>query len=417
MLLDAPGDAERRVRLRRMRVVATSLLVVAAIVYLLTLGQDPRSALGFVNTAAEAAMVGALADWFAVTALFRHPMGIPIPHTALVKRRKNDLGRSLQQFVTANFLTEEIFRRRLEQSDLALRLASWLESPAHRHRVLTEVINVARLVVNRVADEDVSMVIEDSVLPRLHKEELAPIAGAFLEGIVEDHSHRGLVDLLVGEVRRWLLEHPDEFQSLVEDRAPKWSPGWMERMVARYVYDQALEWVGEIAANPTHSVRLALDDLLTTLASDLQHDEEVRAKGEALKNRLLSHPHIAVTVGSLWRSIKASLLQAMEDEDSSLWRRCDGWLAEFGARLTADADLRHRLEARLSDLVGFLIERYGDEVAGVISHTVDSWDPTEASKKIELFVGRDLQFIRINGTIVGALAGLVIHTVSVLIVH
>lgn len=191
----------------------------------------------------------------------------------------------------------------------------------------------------------------------------------------------------------------------------------MERMVARYVYDQALQWVDEIAANPEHSVRLALDDLLGTLARDLQHDEEVRAKGEALKDRLLSHPHIPVTVGSLWQSIKASLLQAMQDEDSSLWRRCDGWLAEFGARLTTDARLRRRLEVRVSDIVAFLIDRYGDEVAGVISHTVDSWDATEASKKIELFVGRDLQFIRINGTIVGALAGLVIHTVAVLIAH
>jgi uncharacterized membrane-anchored protein YjiN (DUF445 family) len=417
MSLDAPGDAERRTGLRQMRIVATSLLVVAAIIYLLTLGQEPRGFLGFVNTAAEAAMVGALADWFAVTAIFRHPLGIPIPHTALVKRRKNDLGRSLQQFVTANFLTEEVFRRRLEQSDLALRFASWLKLPRHRHRVLTEVINVARLVINRVADDDISKVIEDSVLPRLQKEELAPIAGAFLEGIVEDHSHRGVVDLLVGEVREWLLDHPDEFQALFEGRAPKWSPAWMERMVARYVYDQALEWVGEIAGNPEHRVRLALDDLLATMANDLQHDEEVRTKGEALKDKLLSHPQIPVTVGSLWQSIKASLLDAMDDEESSLWRRCDGWLAEFGARLGADARLRKRLEVRVSDIVAFLINRYGHEVAGVISHTVDSWDATEASKKIELFVGRDLQFIRINGTIVGALAGLVIHTVSVLIVR
>lgn len=412
---DPVVDEQRRAGLRRMRVVATSLLVLAAIIFLLTLGQPPEGVLGFVNTAAEAAMVGALADWFAVTALFRHPLGIPIPHTALVKRRKNDLGRSLQQFVTSNFLTPAIVRQRLEQSNLGLRLGEWLSEDRNRHRVLTEVFSVAGKGLDRVSDDDVRTIVETSVVPRLTKEELSPVAGKFIEGIVEDQSHHGIVELLVRELDRWVERNPEKITKLIGERAPIWSPPWVDRMVGKWGYEQAQTWVRQIRDNPVHPIRVTLDEMLVDFAQNLQTDEDTRERAEQLKVRLLTHPSLSTTVVQLWESIRGSLLGAMTDEGSSLWRRGDGWLAEFAERLAGDEALRARLEARFNDIVAYLIERYGPELAGVISHTVESWDADEASNKIELFVGRDLQFIRINGTIVGALAGLVIHTVAVLI--
>jgi len=415
MLEDSPEDEIRRKGLRQMRIVATSLLVFAAIVFLLTGGHAPESVLGFVNTAAEAAMVGALADWFAVTALFRHPLGIPIPHTALVKRRKNDLGRSLQQFVTTNFLTEAVVRQRLEHTHTGLRLAEWLSEGRNRHRVISEVVSLARRALGRVGDDDIRTIVEESLLPRLAKEELAPIAGAFLEGIVDDEAHHGLVDLLLRELDLWVERNPERLQKLIGDRAPVWSPIWVDRMVGKWGYEQIQTWITQIREDPGHDIRVALDDLLGDLARDLQEDEHIRERAEALKVRLLTHPSLTDTVISLWGSLRDSLLAAMEDETSSLWRRVDGWIAEFAQHLNDDETFRARLESRFNDVVCYLVQRYGPELAGIISHTVESWDADEASRKIELFVGRDLQFIRINGTIVGALAGLVIHTVAVLI--
>lgn len=412
---DPVVDEQRRAGLRRMRIVATSLLVVAAIIFLVTLGQPPKSVLGFINTAAEAAMVGALADWFAVTALFRHPLGIPIPHTALVKRRKNDLGRSLQQFVTSNFLTPAIVRQRLEQSNLGIRLAEWLSEDDHRHRVLTEVFSVAAKGLDRVTDEDVRAIVETNVVPRLTKEELAPVAGKFIAGIVEDQSHHGIVELLVRELDRWVERNPAKISKLIGERAPVWTPPWVDRVVGKWGYEQAQTWVRQIRDNPVHPIRLTLDELLIDFAQNLQEDDDTRERAEQLKVRLLTHPSLSTTVVELWDSIRASLSGAMTDEGSSLWRRGDGWLAEFAERLATDDELRARLEERFHDIVAYLVERYGPELAGVISYTVESWDADEASNKIELFVGRDLQFIRINGTVVGALAGVVIHTVAVLV--
>ncbi|GAB3624578.1 DUF445 domain-containing protein [Mariniluteicoccus endophyticus] len=415
MLVDAPGDAERREGLRRMRIVATSLLVAAALIWALTLQADPWSPLGFVSAAAEAAMVGALADWFAVTALFRHPLGIPIPHTALIKRRKDELGRSLQQFVTTNFLTEEIFRERFRAAHLGTRLATWLEDEAHRTRVLAELTRIARIALDRVDDDSIRAVVTESVLPRLKREPLSPIAGAFLEGIVADRSHKGLVDLGAGELVSWLERHPEKFQAVVGERAPAWSPGWVDRRVVDWGYKQALQWAMAVRDQPHHPARVALDDMLATLAEDLQNDSSVMKRAEALKERVLDHDSVGATVASLWASVRASLEGAIDERDSSLWTRGDAWLAELGQSLASDEALRTGLEKRVEDVVAFMVTTYGSEIATVISHTVESWDAESASRRIELYVGRDLQFIRINGTVVGALAGLVIHTVGLLL--
>src|SRR5699024_6443213 len=203
-LQESPADARRRAGLRRMRALATGLLVLAALVFLATLRLDHGGVWGFVNTAAEAAMVGALADWFAVTALFRHPLGVPVPHTALVKRRKDELGRSLQEFVAENFLTEEIARERLAAAHVAERLGRWLGQPRSRDRVLTEVSRGGSLALEQVADDDVHDFLSELLLPRLAREPASPILGSLLEGVIEGGSHTGLVDLGIEEAHRWL---------------------------------------------------------------------------------------------------------------------------------------------------------------------------------------------------------------------
>lgn len=414
-LHETPADARRRAALRRMRTVATGLLVLAAVVFLATLRLDHDGVWGFVNTAAEAAMVGALADWFAVTALFRHPLGIPVPHTALVKKRKDELGRNLQEFVTENFLTEEIARDRLATARVAERLGAWLLVPRHRRRVLEEIARGGTRALERVEDQDVHDFLAELLLPRLAQEPVSPILGSLLEGVVDGGNHTGLVDLGIDEVRQWLGDNPHLFKQVVGDKAPWWTPEWVDDKVIDWTYRQALGWLDEMRRDAHHPARVALDDLLQRLASDLQHDSDVMASAEALKERLLAHPQVPTSAVAVWQSLRTSLLGAMAERESYFWSRGDELLTHLGTHLVEDEAWQQRLETHLGEVVAFFVNTYGDELAEVISVTVERWDADEASERIELFVGRDLQFIRINGTVVGALAGLAIHTVAVLL--
>ncbi|HHU11028.1 MAG TPA: DUF445 domain-containing protein [Intrasporangiaceae bacterium] len=400
-----------------MRVVATSFLVLAAVIWIATLRLDQGGVWGYVNFAAKAAMVGGLADWFAVAALFKHPLGLPIPHTALVKKRKGELGRSLEEFVTQNFMTEEIARDRLLAADVPKRLGTWLTTPANRTRAMTEVVRVGKVALARIKDEDVAALLDDFLLPRLAREPISPIAGTLLEGIVEDGVHTGLVDLTLEHLQVWLQDNPDSFATVMGERAPWWSPPWLDGRVIGWTYKQVVEWLEDIRTNTHHPARVAFDDLLRKLSRDLQEDPIVMERAEALKARLLENPQTSISLVSLWGSFKDTLLTAMDDEQSYFHVRGNELLERLADRLIHDDEVRTRIDGHLGDLVGFFVNTYGGELAQVISYTVDSWDAEVASKRIELFVGRDLQFIRINGTIIGALAGIIIHGISQVIGH
>ncbi len=408
-------DAERRRGLRQMRLVALSLLVFAAVVFLATLRVKDEGFWGFVNAGAEASMVGAMADWFAVTALFRHPLGIPIPHTALIPRRKDMLAQSLQDFMGENFLREDIIRDRVLSAQISDRLANWLLEPANARRVVDEASHVTTLGLERMRDEAVAEIVEEAVIPRLREEPISPIAGSLLGEVVRDKAHYGLVDLALGEFHRWLTENPETFARVLAERAPWWAPHQVNDLVITRMHKEALKWVSEIRDNPTHQARIALDDLLADLADDLLHDEATMERAERLKVRILDHPQLMETVLSLWRAFRSALIAALADPEGPLRTRIQSELEKFAQRVVGERDLRDRLDGYVADLAAFAVNRYGTELTAVISHTINRWDGKETASRVELFVGRDLQFIRINGTIVGGLVGVLIHAASVLL--
>jgi len=409
----SPADLVRRRDLRRMRAVALSLLVLAALVFIATRNRD--GAWGFVNTTAEAAMVGALADWFAVTALFRHPLGIPIPHTAIIPTRKDTLGQSLEEFVTGNFLTVDAARERVVAADITRRVGRWLTQEQHSARVITEVAKASSRALVAIKDEDVRGFVEQSLVPRLIHEPLSPVAGHLLESVVQDGAHHGLVDIALVEAHVWLRANEGTVASIVGARAPWWTPAWFDEKVIARLHQEALSWVAEVRDRPNHPARKALDDLLAQFALDLQHDLDTMARAEALKVRVMTHPQTGASAVAVWDAVRKASLGALDDPDGQLRRRGVGALSEFGARLLDDPELRRRVDGHAADSIGFVVSAYGHEIAKVISQTVDRWDGKEAAERIELHVGRDLQFIRINGTIVGGLAGLAIHTLNVLL--
>jgi uncharacterized membrane-anchored protein YjiN (DUF445 family) len=406
-------DAERRAALRRMRTVAVALLLFAAAVYLVTLGDE--GFLGFVNAGAEASMVGAIADWFAVVALFKHPLGVPVPHTALIPKRKEMLGRSLEEFVGENFLHEDVVRQRVLTAQPTLKAAAWLTDERHARRVVDEAANLLTEGLTRVRDEDVGMVVAEAIVPRLLEEPVSPLAGRLLQEVVADGAHHALVDLVLDEAVTWLRENKRTFHDIVVERAPWWAPEVLNERVVRRLHVELLDWLEEIRADPAHRSRVALDRLLATLADDLLHDPETMERAERFKVRVLSHPQVVATATSFWNALRRALIAALADPEGPLRSRSLAEVTAFATRLQGNPALRERLDAYLADLSVFLVDRYGRDLTAVITHTIDAWDGREASARIELHVGKDLQFVRINGTIVGGLVGVLIHTVSVLV--
>nr|WP_179519483.1 DUF445 domain-containing protein [Nocardioides perillae] len=396
-----------------MRTVAVSLLVLAAVVYLLTRGQD--GVWGFVNAGAEASMVGAIADWFAVTALFRHPLGLPVPHTALIPRRKDELGRGLQEFVGENFLQEDIVRDRVAVAQVASRVGRWLAVPAHQQRVVDEASEVVAAGLRRVRDEHVAALVTDALVPRFREEPVAPLAGGLLAEVVRDGTHRGLVDLAVTELHDWLVENPETFAEVLGERAPWWSPPRVNEAVTARIHVEVVRWVADIRDEPQHRARAALDSMLAQLADDLLHDPATQERTERLKERVLDHPQVVATGTSLWNALRRALLGSLEDPHGAVRERALLELRGLARRLADDPALRARLDGLVADAVVFVVGRYGEELTAVITSTIERWDGREAARRIELHVGRDLQFIRINGTVVGGLVGVLIHAVDVLL--
>ena len=315
---DPALDAERRSALRRMRTVAVGLLVLAAVVYLLTLERD--GLLGFVNAGAEAAMVGAIADWFAVVAIFKHPLGIPVPHTALIPRRKEMFGRGLEEFVGENFMSEGVVRSRVLEAQPARGAGDWLAQEENAGRLVREAAYLSRLALERVRDEDIELVVTRVLFPRFREEPVSPLAGSLLAEVVRDGAHHQVVDLLVDEAHRWLSGNADTFYDVVAERAPWWAPEALNEKIIGRLHTELVAWLDDIRADPYHRTRLALDELLNDLADGLLHDPDTIARMERFKERVLAHPQVTATAVSLWNALRRSLLGALAEEDGELAR-------------------------------------------------------------------------------------------------
>ncbi|WP_407924431.1 DUF445 domain-containing protein [Actinokineospora pegani] len=411
-----PGEAEKLRALRTMKLVALSFLLAATVIFLVTvLWTDPPPWVGYVRAAAEAGMVGALADWFAVTALFRRPLGLPIPHTAIIPTKKDVLGDSLGEFVGSNFLSEAVVRERLRRVGVAERLGEWLAKPENADRVTAELSTMVRGAVTVLRDEDVQAVLEQAIVTRVMAVPWGPPMGKLLERVMADGGHHKLVDLVCDQAYEWVKRNEERIQGLVSNRAPSWSPKFVDSLVADKLYDEVLEFAWSVKADGNHPMRLAVDKFLQEFAGQLQTDEKVMRRAEDIKRQVLEHPEVQNVFGSVWATAKKLLLNAAEDPSSELRQRVRSGLQTLGGRLAQDAGVRAKVDGWVEGVAAYLVLNYRDEITTLITDTVQRWDADETARKVELQVGRDLQFIRINGTVVGALAGLVIYTVAQLI--
>lgn len=409
------ADEEKRRGVRRMKTTATALLVLVAGIYALTTWGKHEGAgawTGYVAAAAEAGMVGALADWFAVTALFRHPLGLPIPHTAIIPNKKDQLGASLAQFVGENFLSADVVRARLRALGIGRRIGAWLAEPAHADRVTAELATALRGAITVLRDSDVQAVVGEAITRRADAAEVAPLIGKTLDRVVADGAHHRAVDLVCVRGREWLIAHEASVMDAVQGGAPGWTPRFVDRRIGDRVYKELLRFVTEMRDMPSHPARGAIDRFLKDFATDLQSDTETRGRIERLKSELIARPEVQDIIASAWSSVRSMIISAAEDERSELRLRARASLLGLGRRLATDERLQGKLEGWIEDAAAYVVSTYRGEITSLITDTVKSWNADDTSKKIEAHIGRDLQFIRINGTVVGALAGLLIYTVS-----
>ncbi|MFJ4038254.1 DUF445 domain-containing protein [Microbacterium sp. NPDC090007] len=409
----SPADQERRRALRVMKGVALGALLGMALIFAVSFPfQREVEWLQYVRAAAEGGMVGALADWFAVTALFRHPLGLPIPHTAIIPRRKDEIGRQLGEFVETNFLEGDVVRTKLESTPLSARAGAWLAGPTHAERVAAEGATLATSILTALDDDDVQVLIEDLAREHLLSPDWGPSIGGWLQRVVGSGAHHGAVDLALDNIAVWLGNNRDTFHGLVSRRLPSWVPSMAARLVDDTVYREAVQFVDAVRADPAHQARGAIDGYLARLADNLQHDPATMVRLEEAKAAVFDSPRVRQLAADAWNTAKAGLLRSLGDADSALRRRASAALAEVGERLQRDETLQKRVDGWVIDAAVFVVGRYRHDIASIITDTVERWDAEETTEKIELMVGRDLQYIRLNGTVVGALAGLVIFTVA-----
>lgn len=397
-----------------MKAGATAILVAAAVVYGLTFlsSRGGAGALGYVRAAAEAAMIGGLADWFAVTALFRRPLGLPIPHTALIPARKDALGRSLQDFVGEYFLTPDVLVARIEAAAVPGRVGAWLADADRANRLAAEAGSIAAAALRVIERTELESVVADALRERLEREPVAGRLGALAVPVLAAGGHHALLDVILERLHGWLTASPDALVALVEQLAPEWSPRFLDRVIARRIHAAAARITAEVAADRHHPLRRRLDADLLRVARRVRDDPDSQARLDAAIRRALEYPE---TVRSLRALLEAGreLVAEQLSKDSDLRTRIVSAIRGAGERLQRDARWQRAVDRWATAAVNYVALHFRDEITRVITDTVDRWEGRDAARRIELHIGRDLQFIRINGAVVGAAAGVVIHLATV----
>ena len=410
------ADIERHRALRKMKIVATALLGVVTVVFFVARWQEEsHSWVGYIRAFAEAAMVGALADWFAVSALFRHPLGIPIPHTAIVPHRKDQIGRSLGEFVQTNFLTREVLDERLAGVNVGKRLGDWLADEHNATKAGEGVSDLFRGALEVLDDRDVSSAIETLVERRVRATPVAPLLGRAIDLAMEGGHHQRLLDAVLTGLGGFLDDNKVTFRARLDHESQWWIPESIDDRLFNKIYNAVHGFLADVGTDSDHEVRRSIDVRVVAFVERLRNDPELLAKGEELKVELLAHPDVRAWLRSLWGEVKRSTVGALDQPRSELRLRLDSSLANLGRRLAAEPELQAKVDDWVMRAAGHIVDHYRGEVAELIAGTVAKWDGKATGERMELQVGRDLQFIRINGTIVGGLAGLLIYTVSQLL--
>jgi len=400
-----------------MKVVATGLLVVMAAVFFVTRAfQDHYPGLAYVKAFAEAAMVGGLADWFAVTALFRHPLGLPIPHTAIIPRNKDRIGEALANFLKENFLIPAVVARRMQRLDVAGAAGRFLQTPAGEGtRIRAGASRLIADVFESLDDERLGGIVKGAVSTRLRKMEVSPLLGHALASAINEDRHVPMLEAAI----RWTARALDANEELIREMVRK-KANWvlklagLDEKLADAVIDGLRKLTVEMSTDPAHPVRVKVEEALAELANDLQTRPETRERVEAIKEQLLDNKSVSLWLDALWQRGREAIIKAARNPDAVMAGKLGEIMKSMGATLEKDARIRAAINQFARRAVVGMAASYGSSMVKLVSETVRGWDAQTVTNRLEAAVGRDLQYIRINGTLVGGLVGLILHVIDTL---
>jgi uncharacterized membrane-anchored protein YjiN (DUF445 family) len=408
------ADAETKQRqLDRMKRRATGLLVLMAGVFAAAWLLEARHPwLGYLRATAEAGMVGGVADWFAITALFRRPLNLPIPHTAIIPQRKDRIGRSLGNFVQNNFLSPEVLGAKLRAAQLSRRAMEWVSEPEHARTVVRQAAGALRSASAVVRDDDVHALLERSVIEPLKRRPIAPVIADGLALLTVNDRHQQVLDRLVDGLGRLVKENDGLIRERIREESPWWVPDFVDDRLHDRIVDGIGRTLASVSADPEHPLRRQLDELLITWIEQLRESPEVRERAEVIKQQVLDHPTSEQLTESLWRELKRTLDRQVDAAEQGAPGGLERGLSALASAALDDEALLAKIDEWIIGAVLRIVDQHRHEVGQLISHTVSAWDPDETSRRIELQIGRDLQFIRINGTLVGGMVGLVLYALT-----
>lgn len=395
----------KQASLRRHRTLATLLLVFAAIISIATeLVPEPGFWILLVRAGAEAGVIGGLADWFAVTALFRRPLGLPIPHTGIIPRNKDRIGHGLGSFVERNFLAPELISSKLRESNAALRIGAWLGQPANSRLIAEQIVALLPEVIASLQDREVRVFFRDAFRDQLRAVDLLPLIARLLRLFQESGQHQRLFERSLELARDMLLRNEAAIYHKVEERSSWWIPRTIDRRMARAIIGGAEEMLSELG-QAEHPARLDFERTMGEVIDKLEHSQAFRLRVEEFRNQLLQSPEMVSLLESLWDELRRMLLARTAESPERLTDSFAASLVALANTLTEDADAQARLNRRIEYLLSGFVVPFRTQIGRFIAEVVQSWDAKTVSDRLELEVGRDLQYIRINGTLVGALAG------------
>ena len=411
----APGQQSPALRARELAAArrrATALLAGVTVLFaVVTVVGADGVLLGYVQAGAEASMVGGVADWFAVTALFRRPLGLPIPHTALIVERKDQFAATLGRFVQENFLTADVLGERIRSARLVPRLAAWMADEGNAARLAGRAADLVVTVAETLRDEDVQGVITAELTRAVNAVEVAPLAGRALRIVVAGGHHTELFNEILSGADRYLAGHYEELRDLFEAESPRWVPDAVYQRVFDRMFNRLRQRLVAMAADPHDEARQQFEEWIARLPGRLETSPELRERGERLKRDVLASAGLRDWSSSLWQKAKEGLRIQAGDPESELRRRLAGALVAAGRRLGWDRRLQQGVDRMVESGARALADQFHDELAGLVTGTIERWDAAETSSQLELLLGRDLQYIRINGTVVGAAVGLALHAI------
>ncbi|HYE95402.1 MAG TPA: DUF445 domain-containing protein, partial [Rubricoccaceae bacterium] len=353
----------------------------------------------------EAAMVGALADWFAVTALFRHPMGVPIPHTAIIPENKDRIGNALANFVGGHFLSPENVMARLERVNFAELAGQWLNDPEHLRATRHRLVGLVEDSVGRLEDERIAAFVTREVMPQLKEVALAPKLSDLLLQLAKDNQHEELLDELLRGTLAMAADHKDTLRELIRARLPRFVPEGLVD-IARDAVSRAIETtLDEMIADRQHPLRLRIHEAVNGFIEKLEHDEATQARVDAWRDRLLANEAVQAFALARWHDFKAFLARDLRDEDSRTFAFLEARAVELGHAMLEDEGFQHAVNEKVEAAASWALREHGHRLPHLIRDTIHRWDAETVSEQIELTVGRDLQYIRLNGTLVGGLVG------------